>query len=456
MRKFIILSSIVFFSLTICLFFLFQNAKIYNNTLGLVSKNWVNEDGNRSLKKVPYKELSNDNYIQWDGAHYNLISKDWYNIEKAGGDYIFAFFPLFPLVWKVSGLNNIGVIFLNFIFFVISLLILQKIFDIELKQKKKIILILLGLPSAAIFLIPYSEALFLLVMSIGFYGLVKGKKMIFFIGFYLAALTRPSFTILLASIICVEIFYLIQDRNFKRFFISGFLKILPLLLGTLTVSLIQKLSGSNSFFTFIEVQKYWDNVLVQPKGFKDWSHEGYGINIGVIFLIFIPLVVMLMRMVYRYLLHRRGGDKMIFENTPINYLQLLSLSFVVGSSLFIFLFRGGSLHCLFRFTICTPFFFFLVFNSFSYIKNVDLSFRKFVYVLLFLVGLFVLVFTEYSGGINYSDLGFFLFSVVILFWLLLDSKSKFYNRFLYSLIVINMIWTSYLFNMFISNGWIYA
>jgi hypothetical protein len=112
MRKTIILQLITL----ICFWLIFlglQNPTIYNNSLGLVSNNWQNENGERKLVNKPYEKLTNERYIQWDGEHYNRMKNHGYNIEKAGGDYIFAFFPLFPFIWKILNLPPIGIIFLN-------------------------------------------------------------------------------------------------------------------------------------------------------------------------------------------------------------------------------------------------------------------------------------------------------------------------------------------------------
>lgn len=118
----------------------------------------------------------------------------------------------------------------------------------------------------------------MLMVSIGIYGFMRNRYWIFCIGFLLAALTRPSFTILLCSIVCTEVFFLAQHRNFKLWLANTVKRIAPLLVGTSMVSLIPYLQGSNSLLKFLEVQKYWQNILSMPHNLRDWSHEGFGIN----------------------------------------------------------------------------------------------------------------------------------------------------------------------------------
>ena len=91
-----ILILLTFFAAFWVVFLLLQNSTIYNSTLGRFADNWVNHEGKRQRVNQPFQQVNNTNYLQWDGVHYNLIKEHGYDIKKAGGDYIFAFFPFFP------------------------------------------------------------------------------------------------------------------------------------------------------------------------------------------------------------------------------------------------------------------------------------------------------------------------------------------------------------------------
>lgn len=454
MRKTIILQLITL----MCFWLIFlglQNQTIYSNSLGLVSNNWQNENGERKLVNKPYEKLTNDSYIQWDGEHYNRIKNHGYNIEKAGGDYIFAFFPLFPFIWEISNLPPIGIIFLNYVFFSVSIIILLKLLT-ESKNYMTNIILSLSLPGIIVFLMPYTEATFMLMTSVGIYGLIKKKYWIYFLGFILASLTRPSFTFLLLSIIGTDFFYLVKHKNLKSGIINSIIRIAPLLIGTLVVSLIQYTQGSGGLFKFIEVQKYWENILSVPHNLRDWSHEGFGINIGVIFFIFIPLLVLLFQLFYNQFTDKKTKQILDYKS-PKDYLLILSILYLIGNILFIILFRGGSLHCLFRFTICSPFFYILIFIAFDYLRNVPLNIRFFVISTLALLSLFVLGLADYSSYWNFSDVGFFVLIATLTLWLFQDLKSKkLYKAGLFFLFLTNLVWTTYLFNTYIINGWIFA
>jgi len=455
MKKIIILQLILlaFFWL---IFGGLQNPKIYKNSLGLISNNWQNDNGERKLVERPYEKLTHDNYIQWDGKHYFRIKNSGYNIEKAGGDYIFAFFPLFPLILKVINLPPIGILFVNYLFYSISILILLKLLS---RSENYVInlIISLCLPSIIIFLIPYSEATFMLMIIIGIFGFMKKKYWIFFIGFLLASLTRPSFTFLLLSIIGTEFFFFVIHKNIKKGFMNSFLKIAPLLLGTLIVSLIQYAQGSGSLSKFIEVQKYWEHVFSIPHGLRDWSHESFSVNIGVIFLIFIPLLIILLQLFFNQFKNIGAKDQILDYNSTTDYLLILSILYIIGISLFIIFFQGGSLHNLFRYTISSPFFYVLLFTSFDYILHFAVNLRIYLVSTLALSSFFVLGLVDYSTYWNFSDFGYFVLLATILFWLFQDLQSRIiYKTGLIVLVILNIVWTTYLFNTYIINGWIFA
>ncbi len=427
-----------------------QSPSVYHNSLGLISKNWTNQNGERKLVANPYIQVTNENYVGWDGDHYQQIKNYGYNLEKANGDYIYAFFPLFPLIWKISNLQPLGVLFMNYIFFSIAILLL-----LSLSERKSYIfntVLSLSLPGVIIFLIPYTEATFMFFISLGIYGIINKKYWIYFIAFLLASLTRPTFTFIGLSILAVELLFLISHKSFNTAIRNFLLRVAPLIAGTFLVPLIQ---GSGSLFKFIEVQKYWENAFLIPDKLSDWSQEGFGINMAVVFLIFIPLLYLLAK--WFFALIRKSERFGLNYEKPQDYLALLSAIYLLGMTLYVLLFRGGSLHCLFRFTICSPFIFILLFSAFEFIGRVPFQKRLKIVFISGFFGFSIFFLAEYSRFISFSDLGFFILAAVIGIWLFQDRlSSRLKKTSLITLLLVNIIWTTYLFNMYISNGWIFA
>src|ERR1700761_8470463 len=120
-KKLFIISilNLVLFS---CIYSLLQNKTVYNYTLGKISNNyerfgdWRNPDI-RPVQK-PFAAISNSNFDNWDAAIYKCIKETMY---ADGCDYEVkgAFFPLFPVIWKISSLNSIGISILNYFIFTI-------------------------------------------------------------------------------------------------------------------------------------------------------------------------------------------------------------------------------------------------------------------------------------------------------------------------------------------------
>ena len=453
MRKpvFILLLTLTLF---LGLFTLLEHEGFYRYTLGLVAKNWVNDDGGIRRERKPYEHPTSSNYIQWDGVHYQFIKVHGYDVERTGSDYIFAFFPLFPYLWRLTHLPPLGILFLNYLFFSGGLLWLLRLFSPP-QHRVRDTLLALSLPGLIIFLLPYTEATYFLVVTLGIAGLMKERYGLYFAGFYLAALTRPSFTFLLLSLLATEGVFAVQYRSVWRLLKQVGLRILPLLLGTLTVSVIQLWQGSGDPLRFIKVQKYWSNVLGVPHGLSDWSHEGFGINIAVVFLIFVPLLTLLLRVIYRQLFLRE--ERPFRASDPRDYLTLLSLFYLVGNTLFVLLFRGGSLHCLFRFTLVNPFAYLLLFSAFRHLQPVPLELRSFFFFTLVFTAFIVLILSNYSSHWSFSYTGFILMVLTLGLFLFQDHPAtRLYRTLLYSTYGLNILWTTYLFNTYISNGWIFA
>jgi hypothetical protein len=310
------------------------------------------------------------------------------------------------------------------------------------------------MPSIVIFLIPYTEATFMFCVSLAVIGHLKRSYLLYFLGLLLASITRQSSSILIVAILCTEVFFLVKHKNLIPSIQESFLRTLPLIVGIAAVSLLQLSQGSGSLFKFLEVQKYWNNVLSVPRKLGDWSHEGFAINLGVIFLIFIPLVLFIIPRFFSGITKPKEG--LDYESTK-DYLIVLSVFYLIGNTLFIILFRGGSLHCLFRFTLCSPFFYVLLFGLHKHFHTIAPIRRLIIFSLLSIICLLTLNFSSYSSDWNFSDLGIFILISSMAIWLFQEKLTfRVFNWVQFILVIVNLIWTSYLFNSYLADSWIFA
>ena len=450
MKKIILILGLTMIAF-IAIYGIMQNNRIYQNSLGRVIAPYEkNNNWEQTQPMTTYKKFSSQNLIQWDVVHYYQISNHGYDIEKAGGDYIFAFFPLFPAVIKILHLSPLMACILNFILFSLSILILCKLFSVPDKWQMNV-LIYLTFPFLVVFLIPQNEALYMFVLTLAIYGFMKNRYWLFFLGMFLAALTRPSFSILLGAFLCTEFFFMVKEKHIINTLKNTLLRILPLILGMICVSLIQwYYLSSGAFFKFVDVQKQWGGHFGLPHFLRDWSYEGFSINIGVICLLFMPLFVLFFQLFFQQFSKKRNAS--VFSSSkPQHYLLIFSIIYILGHASFCLLFSGGGLQGLFRFCLCNPFFIILLLSAFKYIEKIPLSYKLFSFVTFSGFAGFTLAVTPFSTYWHFSDLGLFLMIFAVGLWLFQDYYSKRLYKFsLYSTLFLNIVWTTFLFNTFIT------
>ncbi|MBK9632200.1 MAG: hypothetical protein IPO62_14245 [Saprospiraceae bacterium] len=431
-----------------------QNDTIFKNSFCRIAKNYHNENGNIAPGEYSYQSFTEEFFVRWDAKHYASIHQHGYpQATQLESDFIYAFFPLFPLVWKISGLPATGLHFLNYIFFAVSILILSFLF-VQKTHRNIYTILACCFPGLVIFLIPYTEALFMICISAAMYGMIKNKYGLYFIFMMLAAMTRPCYIFVIMAFAAAEFYFFLQHKKLIESLKNLSLQALPLLIGTGIVSCIQYASGSGSFFRFLEVQKYWQHVLSIPHNIRDWSAEGFSINYGVLVFLSIPLVIYLFNL---YFVQKKKSAELSNLTRAESFIFIASLLYIVQLSAFILLFQGGSLHNLFRYTICTPFFYIALALGYKIIQNIPKSIVINLLAILFLIGFLFYGLTPYSTNWNFSDLGFFILFGSLLWWYLQDQASYLYYKIgLFIILLVNLVWTSYLLNMYLSDAWIFT
>ncbi len=446
--------------LILCMFFYFllQNAFIYDHVAGHVIKNYYHAN-NRIVKgKVPFESFEQSKMLHWDAALYYQIKENGYDLQSAGGDYIFAFFPLFPFIWNITHLTTTLLIFFNYILFAASVIFIARIFNTQDAGKRNpYVALSICTPLLAVFLIPYSEGIFMLTAAVALWGIYKNKYAIYFTSAFLMSMTRSSVTIIGMALLVTEIYFLLRHRSIVHFLRSFGLKLLPILAGVLTVSVIQHSYGSDSLFQFLEVQKYWGSQLQLPGHLTDWSYEQFGTNISLLLLVIPASGFYLAKYAVKNLMNKQHHT---YEKVPLTeeymkeYLFVFSLLYMLGIILSILFFRGGTLNGISRYILCTPFYYVALFLLKEKLSDVQDLKKTVAFMLLLVTTAVVLTFSEYAGTWNFTDTGFALLFMQLAFFIFAGLAKKKWLIVCY--VIITAIWTSYLFNMFISNAWIFT
>jgi len=437
----------------VCIFSLLQNERIFNKSLGRITFTYENVDGTISSVKKTYQKVTNENLNHWDAGHYDRIRREMYRVEPYASEARYAFFPLFPLLWKYSGFNHIGIVILNFVLFYLGLHVLSGIIFTKGVSEFENTLISISailFPSSFSFYIPYTEALFLFTMATAVWGLYKDKYWIYFIGMTAFAMTKPVITIVLFSFICTDVFFLFKHRNIRIFLQSFISKIFPIVIGTGVALFIQYLY-SGSFTKFFEVQKAWNHNFRIPKEIYDWSVEGYGASVFAIFFILFPALSFLIFKTLK-LVKTKDADS---EYEIKDYFFIQPLFYFIGIGLFIFFFQGGSLNGLQRYIMATPFFYITLFYLPEKIKDIKKFYLFSAFILLTFLSALFMQKMNYAPEWSFSDLGYFI-SLLVLGFILFKNylNHAFQIACLCIIALIAILWQTYLFNSFLSGGWI--
>jgi hypothetical protein len=443
--------------LFLLLFSLFQAGPVYKYTLGKISRNYINQSGNRLEEKVPFTKATEENLLHWDAAHYKNIADNRYNIVPGFGETCFAFFPAFPYLWRITGLSAKGVSVLNYILFSLGVAVLLWLFIPGAGGHVYAISVLL--PATVSFQIPYTESLFFLFISLAVLGALKNKYWLFFVFVAAAAATRPAVTIILLSFIAADLLFFFRHENLKFTLREILLKAVPIFFGT-GLAVYEQYRFSGSFFKFMEAQSIWNHTFRIPKDIFDWSVEGFSMSAFAISFVVIPSVIYLTRLFLRFLKEE--------ETLPVlglftgkgedakDYLAAQAMFYFTGICLFILFFQGGSLNGLQRYIMATPYFYICLFYFIPKVPLLAPKVKKLGFAGFLVCGI-LLMSCFYSKKWNFSDLGFIicvLFAVYFLFEDTFSKRTKYI--FLAFTLLAAAIWKTYLFNSFLSDGWIFT
>lgn len=277
-------------------------------------------------------KLWGENFLRYDAEHYFNIKKGGYAVVNT------AFFPLFPLTWKYLHLSVQGIVLLNSLLFFASFWTLAYIFQFTRKEA----IFYLSIPSLFFLFMPYSESFFFVSSTILLVGLSKNKENWVCLGLFLCTLTRPAYTVFVpAFLVIAALGYDTLWQSVKKLLTYFTL----ILIATCAVAYIQFLD-TGEWFQFFGIQTHWGNFLQIPS-FPLASWTGTALKLDS-FALFIGMLagLYLTRVLYRYA---------VYKENQVAKQHIFALSYLVGISLLVLFFRGGSLFSLNRFVFANAF-----------------------------------------------------------------------------------------------------
>ncbi|HWY36917.1 MAG TPA: hypothetical protein VNY73_00055 [Bacteroidia bacterium] len=372
--------------------------------------------------------LNQESFLHWDAEHYYWIKNNGYEGFRV------AFFPLFPMLWKVTSLSVYGVVLFNALLFLFSFYFLARLFSLPPLH----ILLYLSIPSFFFFYLPYSESVFFASATILLAGLKSKKSSLVFLGLFFSTLSRPAFTVFIPALIIAE---LLSKEKDKKIVWRILLYILISTAGLLLVAIVQQ-HYTGQWFRFFEAQKGWGNYLQVPKfPLTSWAGDLIVRLDGASLLIGLTAGITVLLYIFK-----AGSMKEIKLPTEV----IFSLCYLAGISMTVLLFRGGNLFSLNRFVFAVPF---IIVAADFYLKQ-DFTFtNKQVLVVFFVVFIFWLSFGSYVH--IQALLKYLLLSLYLILLISCKSGNKIFSKTsIILLILINMIFQLAFYTRFLNGGWV--
>ena len=465
--RIVIVVSVFFFGVII--FNLLQDQEIFKKTLGKIAITYMNTSEPGEIIKTasilktnnPYTTFARHNFLNWDVQFFSYMAENGYGKDETWpGIGTYAFSPLFPFIWKITHLPAPLICILNYLMFAVSLILLSSLFlspdDFGKTDRILLFTLALTLPSVFSFYIPYCESTFIFTFSLAIWGLFRNKRWLFYLGLVLFTLSRPSFLIVIAAIIMTDLYFLILNRRFRKFIIELGIKLLPILAGVVITFFIQFLS-SGSFFKMFEVHDlFWGHFFQVPRTIKDWSTEGYAMNIFSICCVVLPTSLLFFSFLVS---HLRRGQKcsitLFSAESRQDYLYILSIIFFAGNFFFVMFTQGGNLNGIHRYVLVSPFFYIFFFLFAKRLKTMKFNYMPVILISLVYLGFLLLVHGPYQHKISFLDAGYFLLVITMFYYIFFNKIYRPVKIVLLVLLVpLNTVWLTYLFNHFLNNAFI--
>jgi hypothetical protein len=456
LRKLFIIGIVNLF-VFLAIYKLLQHNGVYRYTLGAVSQNYQSfgDSGNPDIRRVsnPYVSITDDKFDNWDASIYRCIKDNMYADTGCYAKVKGAFFPLFPMVWKILHVNNIEISLFNYLIFIFSVaLLIINLYKSSDKNKLLVYAMLISLPSVIVYFIPYTEALFLLCMTLSVIGLIKKKYYLYFIGTILLAMVRPATVFVFLAFLMVEIISLAVNKDLKAFMKNCLQKLSPFLLGYFLVVFIQYLSSS-SWTLISNAGTHWSGGVIQKiTGISDWPSEGFGLTAFALFFVCLPVTIYL-----GYIIRSKQALRAALQQTE-SYILMVSMFYMVGIMVYIFLTSGGNLHSFSRFILDSPPFYItviLLLNGSGCVKkNMALILCTLPLALLIIF----LSVADYGGSrMDFSYMGLYFYVFIFLFMFLRERLP--FNvqlEVVVIFILVSLLWNTYLLNMFFNEAWMFT
>ncbi len=293
----------------------------------------------------------------WDCGWYNGMREHGY-IYKPNQQNNLAFFPLFPLVWKVLNVGNIGMGVINYLIFAAAAWLVVWQFKISIKT----LVVFLTIGLCFFFMVPYTESFFFLGSVLLLLGFYKSNYWFITIGSIIAIGTRSASMIFLVSFVLMILLAILQKKKWADIKIVVFAMLAVLLVNTMVFAYQYQQTGR--LLGCFEAHKYWDHYLRWPKLVHVSWHkpvaltENFALVVGLFCML--VLVTHFLNILMAKTKFKNPLAKVFVVSNTLSAVDLFALLYLSGGTSFILLYQQESLASLNRYILSTPFYLLLL------------------------------------------------------------------------------------------------
>ena len=287
---------------------------------------------------------ANDNLTHLDVYWYADIVRRGYTYSATAMSSA-AFFPLFPYLWRFTGLNLLGISLLNAGMFLVAFAWLAH----SLRLPPRWALLLLSTPYLLFMVVPYTEALFFAFGTLLLVGLHRQRLAWWVLGLLGCGLTRAASTLFTPALLLMVLLWAAQPGQARRALRWGGAGLGALAASVGVVAAVQGYQTGEPW-GFILAQKHWNHrwqwphlPFMTPSGIHLLWLDGLALWLGLVALGACAWLG------WRWL--RRGRRPLPAVPPAV----VFSLGYCVSVTLFVLSHQGGSIWNIGRYLLATPF-----------------------------------------------------------------------------------------------------
>ncbi len=396
----------------------------------------------------------NQNHVFPDSSKWCIWDCGWYNgmrehgyIYKVGQQNNLAFFPLFPLVWKILSVGNIGIGIVNYCVFALATFLLSMHYKIAIKT----IIVFMAVGLSFFFMVPYTESFFFLGAVLIILGFNKNNYLFLVIGALIAIGTRSASMIFLVSFVAMLLLVFMQKKKWHDIKTILFAMLAVFIVNAMVFAYQYQQTGR--LFGCFEAHQYWDHYLRWPKLVHISWHKPVALTEN--FALFVGLFCMLILVTYFFTILSdkykwlNPLSKVFVIEGNFSIAELFALLYLSGGTSFILLYQQESLASINRYVLSTPFY--LILLHLLSTKKIQIKVKPIV-----LLGLAVLL----SLTISHSHIEHKLIMIVAItlttttVFITMPNTTKFYKMVSNVTCLSGILLQGFLFHYFISGNWV--